>query len=43
MDYGAVSDTERIAHLVIVGAVLLVELGWVALLSFLTWKWGLVS
>jgi hypothetical protein len=43
MDYGAVGDTQRIFHRLIVGAVLLVELSWVALLSFLAWKWGLVS
>ncbi len=43
MDYGSVGDTQRILHRFVVGAVLLVELSWVALLSFLAWKWGLVS
>lgn len=43
MDYGAAGDTHRILHGFVVGAVLLVELSWVALLSFLAWKWGLVS
>jgi hypothetical protein len=43
MDYSAVGDTQRLLHRFVVGAVLLVELSWVALLSFLAWKWGLVS